>query len=319
MSSHGSASALPETVRPVDWLLAAYNGTLAVLWAGLWDRAWYALPVATAHAAAACLPALLARLPRNTPRPLGLLREAYPLLWIPGLWLGLGPLIAGLHEATIDPSILALDLAVFGVHLDRVWMPAMPQMWFSEIMHFAYYAYLPLIFLPPIVLLARGRTPAFRDMTLRLIATYLFCYLFYLALPTVGPHEFGQPFQGGLSDGFFYQLGAGAHSSGNVRGAAFPSSHVAGAVTIAWVAWRWLPRSVAVLLTIEAVGVMMSTVYTQNHYGVDSIAGLAWALLIQLWVVPLLLRRRAPSTKRTAGRLAPSRIPLMDVTTGGGS
>jgi hypothetical protein len=145
MSSHGSASALPETVRPVDWLLAAYNGTLAVLWAGLWDRAWYALPVATAHAAAACLPALLARLRRNTPRPLGLLREAYPLLWIPALWLELDPLIAGLHEATIDPSILALDLAVFGVHLDRVWMPAMPQMWFSEIMHFAYYAYLPLI------------------------------------------------------------------------------------------------------------------------------------------------------------------------------
>jgi membrane-associated phospholipid phosphatase len=319
MSSLGSYSVMGGRARPVDWLLAAYNATVAVLWAGLWDQAWYALPAAMAHAAAACLPALLARLPRDTPRPLGLLLEGYPLLWIPALWVELDPLIAGLHEATIDPAILTLDLAVFGIHLDRVWMPAMPQVWFSEIMHFAYYAYLPLIFLPPIVMAARGRTGAFRDMTLRLITTYVFCYLFYLTLPTVGPHEFGQPFEGALSDGFFYQLGAGAHSSGNVRGAAFPSSHVAGAVTIAWAGWKWLPKGVAVLLTLEAVGVMMSTVYTQNHYGVDSIAGLAWAVLIQMWVVPVLLRRPATSRRRPAGDLAPSRIPLLDATTGGGT
>lgn len=308
-----------ERVRRVDWLLAAYNGTLALLWLGLAVRVWYALPLCVAHAAAAALPALLGRVPQPPSRPVRWIREAYPLLWIPALWVELDPLIGWMHEATFDPQILLLDLAVFGVHLDRVWMPSMPQVWFSELMHLAYYAYLPLIFLPPVVMAATGRMDAFRDMTLRLMATYVGCYLFYLSFPVVGPHEFGQPFEGALSNGFFYQLGAGAHQSGNVRGAAFPSSHVAGAVTIALLGWRWLSPGVAGLLTIEAVGVMMSTVYTQNHYGVDSVAGLCWALLIQLCLVPLLLGER----KRRAGALAAcariARATPAEATTGGGA
>ena len=306
-------------VRPVDGLLAAYNGTVAVLWLGVSARVWYAIPLCLAHAAATFLPALL-RHPSGVPsRLVRWLREAYPLLWIPALWIELDPLIGWLHNASYDQAILAFDLVVFGVHLDRVWMPAMPQLWFSELMHLAYYAYLPLIFLPPIVMAATGRMTAFRDMTLRLMATYVACYLFYLTFPVVGPHEFGQPFQGELASGFFYQLGAGAHASGNVRGAAFPSSHVAGAVTIAILGWRYLSPGVASLLTIEAAGVMMSTVYTQNHYGVDSVAGLVWALLIQLCVVPLLLRQPVRRTTRAGRQAAVARALLADVTTGGGA
>jgi hypothetical protein len=39
---------------------------------------------------------------------------------------------------------------------------------------------------------------------------------------------------------------------------------------------------VAVVLTVEAIGVLMSTAYTQHHYFVDSVAGLAWGLLLNL-------------------------------------
>jgi membrane-associated phospholipid phosphatase len=309
---------LREPVRQVEWLLAAYNATLALLWLGLGARVWYALPLCVAHAGAAALPSLLGRAPRPMSRPVRWIREAYPLVWIPALWVELDPLIGWMHEVTFDPQILALDLAVFGVHLDRVWMPSMPQVWFSEIMHLAYYAYLPLIFLPPIVMAATGRMDAFRDMTLRLMATYVACYAFYLTFPVVGPHEFGQPFEGALSNGFFYQLGSGAHESGNVRGAAFPSSHVAGAVTIALLGWRWLSPAVATLLSVEAIGVMMSTVYTQNHYGVDSVAGLCWALAIQLVLVPFLVSN--PKRRALGRSVRPSYgvASLADVTTGGG-
>ena len=80
-------------------------------------------------------------------------------------------------------------------------------------------------------------------------------------------------------EGFFYGLVEVAQRLGDSRGCSFPSSHVAGATTIAYLAWRWLPRWAAIVLTVDAAGVLASTVYTQNHYAVDSVAGLVWALL----------------------------------------
>jgi membrane-associated phospholipid phosphatase len=270
--------------------MAGYNIILAAVWAVLLPRATYAPWVFAAHFGASMLPWLLVRAPSTPTRLTLILREAYPLLWLPALWIELEFAIGLLRTTTVDQAILVLDLAVFGVHLDRVWLPAMPQVWFSEVMNFLYYAYYPLIFGPPIAVAVARRGDAFRDMTLRLLAVYLGCYLVYLAFPTVGPHEFGVPFEGPHQDGFFYGLVAGAHATGNVRGAAFPSSHVAGAVTIALLGWRWFSPRIAILLTVETFGVIVSTVYTQHHYAIDSLAAIVWAFAIQLLLVPLLLR-----------------------------
>jgi membrane-associated phospholipid phosphatase len=147
---------------------------------------------------------------------------------------------------------------------------------------------MPLIFTPAIVTAIRRDAAAFEDVTLRLLATYVGCYLVYVAFPTAGPKVFGLPFEGAATDGFFFGLVSRAHETGTVYGAAFPSSHVAGAVTVAWLGWRWFRPAAALLLTLQAGGVLMSTVYTQNHYAVDSLAGLGFALAVQTWVVPAL-------------------------------
>ena len=295
--------------RPVDRLLAVYN----LLLAGLWTSVTIAGEPATAgagltfelgpgkatllavvHLFAAGLPLLIGRLSWDRgfgSRLLRTLHEVYPLLLLPVFWLELDPLIRTLHGTTRDAAIMALDRAVFGLHLDQVWIRAMPQAWFSELMHFSYWIYLPLIFTPPIVMALRRDAVGFQDVTLRLLATYVGCYVVYLVFPTVGPKVFGVLFEG-ANDGFFLGLVARAHETGNVYGAAFPSSHVAGAVTVAWLGWRWFSPTAAVLLSLQAGGVLMSTVYTQNHYAVDSLAGLGFALAVQAWVVPTLRGRQ---------------------------
>lgn len=293
-------------VLPVDHLLAAYNGVLAVIWAALIPAVWYAVIVSAAHGAAIALPMLLRHVRGRACLPVRFLREAYPFLWLPALWLELDPLIGFLHSTTIDGFVLSLDAAIFRVHLDRVWMPAMPQVWFSEMMHFFYYAYYALIFLPPLMVALQGRPEAVRDMTLRLMATYTGCYLVYLAFPSIGPHEFGATYEGALSGGPFYRLVAAAHASGNVRGAAFPSSHVAAATTIALLGHRWLSRGFALILDIEAVGVFLSTVYTQNHYAIDAVTGVLFALAVQTIVVPIF-----QSSGRTSRR--PQALPVLPV------
>jgi len=298
-----------HTARPVDRLLAVYNLLLAGLWTSVTVAAEPAATgsglafelgpgkaslLAMAHLIAAGIPLLVGRLPRSPgfgSRLLRLLHEVYPLLLLPVFWLELDPLIRTLHGTTRDAAIMGLDRAVFGFHLDQVWIRAMPQTWFSELMHFSYWIYLPLIFTPPIVMVLRRDAVGLQDVTLRLLATYVGCYVVYLAFPTAGPKVFGVLFEG-ARDGIFLGLVARAHETGNVYGAAFPSSHVAGAVTVAWLGWRWFPPAAAVLLTLQAAGVLMSTVYTQNHYAVDSLAGLGFALAVQAWVVPTLRGRQ---------------------------
>ena len=312
--------AVGRPVLAVDRLVAAYNVLLAGVWGTLFARAVYAPWIFVAHAAAVALPYLLARAPRRPSRLVGVLGEIYPLLWLLGFWTELGFVRELLHVGAHEDSIRGLDLAVFGAHWNGEWMPRMPQLWLSETMHFVYFAYYALIFLPPIVVGLAGRTEALRDMALRLLVTYVGCYVVYLAYPVDGPNHTMTHYAGALTDGFFYRLVHGAVHMGDSLGTAFPSSHVAGAVTIAYLAHRWFSSRVATLFTAEAIGVFFSTVYTQMHYPIDAVAGVVWGLGLQIVVVPLLTRRFEPQRQPVPVPILPAftPMPVPRPATGGG-
>lgn len=307
---------MSHRIRTADLLVAGYNVVLLAVWLRLADAAWFAPSIAAAHAAGAALPLALGRVSEHRWTGLaGVLRELYPLLCLAAFWSELGLLQALAPGATYDAAITSLDLALFGRHLNLVWMPAMPYPTLSELMHFFYFFYYPLIFLPPLAMCLAGRADALRDMTMRLMVTYLGCYLLYLAFPVVGPAELLPHYQGPLTDGFFYGLTHAARAAGDSLGTAFPSSHVAGSATVAVLAWRWLPRPLAVLITVQAAGVFLATVYTQNHYPVDSLAGLIWALGLQLVIVPAVRANYAAPRVPVLPARAPS---LPEPVTGGG-
>ncbi len=289
------------TRQPVDRLLAAYNLLLAALWV---PAAPALLPWPTmAHLAAACLPSLLDRDWGRGDAVARALREAYPLFLLLGFWSELGSLLPLLHRFTNDDLIAGLDLAIFGTHLNATWATRMPQPWLSELMHFAYFIYLPLIFLPPVAMGVRSRVDAMRDMVFRLLVTYIGCYLVYLAFPVLGPREALPAALLPVYDGFFHGLTEAARNAGDSLGTAFPSSHAAGAVTVAYIGLRWCGRWVAGALTLQAAVVVLATVYTGNHYALDAAAGAVYALVLQGVVAPTLLRRLQPTS------LAP--VPLL--------
>ena len=275
-----------KAIYPVDRLVAGYNILLALVWAQLVGRVSYAPMILIAHVVAAFMPRLLERVPATANGFTTNLRDLYPLLWMLAFWTELDYLRTYLHQAANDAPIMALDYAIFGLHWNSEWIVRMPQVWFSELMHCCYFLYYPLIFIPPLVLALTRRKAALRDVVLRLMVTYMACYIVYIFFPVDGPHYLTATYQGPHTEGFFYNLVRGAQNLGDSRGAAFPSSHVTGAVTIAFIGWRWFNRPVAFFLTLEAAGVVMSTVYTQNHYAIDSLTGILWALALQGLVVP---------------------------------
>ena len=282
-----------SVVRPVDRFVAAYNVLLAIVWGALVGRADFAAAIALAHVVGAGLPWLLARCGGRLGSVMDVLHQIYPMFWMLAFWTELG-FLRPFHGPAHDAWVTALDLAVFRAHLNAVWMPGMPWLWFSELMHFCYYAYYALIFLPPLVLLVTRRRAALEDVVLRLLVTYLACYAFYLMFPVDGPGHTMVHYQGAPNTGLFYHLVHQAGDFGDSMGTAFPSSHVAGALTIAWAGWRWCSKPVRTVLALEALGVVLATVYTQNHYAIDVATALVGTTLVQLLVVPALVRVRAP-------------------------
>lgn len=275
----------------VDWVVAGYNLVFGIIWVSQIGKVWFATLLAAAHVAGLALPWLFSKAPKELTPALRTLRDIYPLLFLAVFWPELDVLRPVLALESADPIVAALDVFVFRVHLHDIWLPKMSAVWFSEVMYFAYEGYYPLVFVPPLVLLFQRRNSALRDATLRLVLVYLVCFLTYAVFPVDGPHFLHAPFQGPHTSGFFYGVNQALQASGDSLGCSFPSSHVAAAVSSAFIGWLYFPRWIAILMTVEAAGVALATVYTQNHYAIDSLAGLVLALAVQLWIVPRLYRK----------------------------
>lgn len=274
---------------PVDWIVASYNSILAIVWLGLVPHVAAAPWLALAHVAAAGLPWLLRRVP-DVPRRARALRDSYPLIGLALFWAELGQLQILRGVRPHDPFVQRLDLAIFGVHWQETWMNAMPQHWISESMHLAYFLYYLLLLIPPLVIGFTRGARAFRSVVLALTLTYLSCFLFYLAFPVYGPRTSDTASLAAAPEGLFHTLVDRVRAMGDSLGTAFPSSHVAGVATIAWLGWRWLSKIWGTVLTLAAFAVACATVYTRNHYAVDALAGLLWAVPLQGWLAPALER-----------------------------
>ena len=316
----GSRLIRPGGLQPVDKAVAAWNGVAAAAWlvaalrgpalapaaaaaptgAAAASSTTAAAAWATLHAAAAILlPLAWRRLGAPARRPLGWLRDAYPWLVWALAWRELGALHAATAAVAHDAAIVRLDQALFGEPWHRNWALAAPQRWLQETAHFVYLSYFALILVTPLRALARRRGGEFREATTGLVATYLGCFAVALALPVYGPRLAEGA---GTGHGIFAGVAAALRAAGDSPGTAFPSSHCAASVMSACLAWRAGARRLAAWLAAWAAAVVLSTIYTGNHYALDALAGTAWALLLNA----ALSARRAP---RWARPLAPGRRP----------
>ena len=77
-------------------------------------------------------------------------------------------------------------------------------------------------------------------------------------------------------------------AAGDSLGTAFPSSHCAASVAAALLVRRHFGNRAGVVAGVWAGMIVMSTIYTNNHYGIDALAG----VLLALTTVGLVLRWR---------------------------
>jgi len=281
-------------ILPVDLCVAAYNLLLIGVWAPLVLTEPAARWMIGAHLAALALPFLLSNASRRG-RAVAVLRDVYPVLWLCVFWKELGIHHSIVGSAAGDALVSRLDLRLFGGHPNLHWMPSMPALWFSELMHSFYFAYYPLVLLVPLMVIVRRGAEERRDVLLRVTAAYLTCFSVYAVLPAAGPMHTLPVYSGDLVNGLFYQLTHLARQGGDALGTAFPSSHVVGAVTSAWLTCRYWGGWQGKAATLTAVMIGLATVYTQNHFLVDAVSGALIALTLHNLVIPRTSAREVPS------------------------
>lgn len=274
--------------EPIDRLFAAYAifSMVALVFPSR-PAAWPVLAVL--HIAAAAMGfgvAPIARgwdaFARRWPRAARVIGDWYALILIPALYAEVGALNRSMHGGQyFDAIVLGWEGTVFGGQPSQSWADAVPNLFLSEILHAAYLSYYLIIYIPPLILYARGQRAAFRQVVFAIMLTFFVHYVVFIAFPVQGPRYLFPAPAGAIEGGAFYQLAHLVLEVGSSRGAAFPSSHVGIALAQALLARRYLP-SLALPIGILASGLALGAVYGGFHYAIDTVVGAVVGVLAVL-------------------------------------
>jgi membrane-associated phospholipid phosphatase len=264
-------------LRLAEWLLLGYlaiTGAVALArLPGFPPMVWVLL----ANTLYAVLIVLAAR--PDLGRAGEVLRDIYPILLLSALYPALDILNYFGGVSTHDLAVRGWELRLFDEELSRTWWQRYPSVFWSTLLHAAYFAYYPIIIAPLAVFLARGDIVAARRTALWLVSTFLLSYLVFLAFPVAGPYyEFPRP-DSAFLDNWAARLVYATLERGSAYGAAFPSSHVAATLVATAAAFRG-SRLLGALLVGPALLLTIGVVYCQMHYAVDALAGIALAVAV---------------------------------------
>lgn len=285
---------------PIDWIQLAYALITGIVIALHMDRVPRAGGLLVGHIAVIAAVLGLRWVPRVLPPPIQFLRDAYPLLLLE-LWYQETALLSRAFTISYhDGLVQRWDMWVFGRHWNAELAALVPSAFVSEFLHGCYLLYIACIPALGITLYASRRYEAFRVFATTVMATFLTCYLCFVFLPVMGPY-YAMARPAVQSFGVFPPLVYAMLASAASFGAAFPSSHVAGSVVVAFLAWRF-ERRLFPFLAVLALGIAVGTVYGGFHYAIDALAGLLVGVIFA-FVGPRLHATLLRSTRR-------GRIPL---------
>jgi membrane-associated phospholipid phosphatase len=227
---------------------------------------------------------------RRWPRTATFIGDWYALAMIPWLYLELAILNRAVFDGRyFDEAILRVEAQVFGGQPSRDWAQAANHLLLSEVLHAAYLSYYLIIYVPPIVLYARGMRREFRAAVFAVMLTFFVHYVFFIYFPVQGPRYLFPAPTGAIAGGFFYQLAHRVLEAGSSQGAAFPSSHVGVSLAQSVATGRSLP-ALGAIVAVLTLGLALGAIYGGFHYATDAVTG-ALLGLIAVLVAPRLHRK----------------------------
>jgi membrane-associated phospholipid phosphatase len=191
-----------------------------------------------------------------------------------------------------DAQLIAFDYRLTGVY-PSIWLEQFATPARNEFMQLVYLSYFTYLLIVCGLLYFRREWRAYWSVMTYSIAGYMIGYFIAMFFPVESPWfamagSWKAPLTGGPITAAVNLL----EHYGRVRGAAFPSQHVAGAVAALWGAWRfrrWLFWTMLPVFVLMCV----STIWGRYHYLADVVAGMATGTLGYLIGSGIMKRRGA--------------------------
>ena len=201
-----------------------------------------------------------------------------------------------------DAKLIAFDHWLTGVH-PTVWIEQFATTPRNELMQLVYLSYFTyLVILGGILYVRREWRGYWSVMTYSMVG-YMIGYVIAMFFPIESPwFAMTGQWHASLAGGPVTTTVNFIEHFGRVRGAAFPSEHVAGATAALWGAWKFRRRLFWMFVPVFLC-MCISTIWGRYHYVADVLAGMATGTLgyvIGSWI----MQRRgavktAPATETT--------------------
>jgi membrane-associated phospholipid phosphatase len=226
-------------------------------------------------------------------------RHWYPHLLFLFCFEELGHLVHLVSPRWQDAKLIAFDYWLTGVH-PAIWLEHFATPGRNDFMQFAYLTYFTYLLVLGGILYYRKDWRGYWSVMTYSAAGYAIGYVIAIFFPIESPwFSMAGSWHGELRGGAFTALINFIEHYGRVRGAAFPSEHVAGSFAALWGAWRHRRWLFWVMLPL-VLCMCLSTVYGRYHYVADIFCGMITGTLgyvIGVW----LMRKSAPSMAEGGG------------------
>jgi membrane-associated phospholipid phosphatase len=230
-------------------------------------------------------------------------RHWYPHLYFLFCFEELGRLVHLVQPAWQDAKLIAFDHWLTGVH-PTVWLEQFATPARNDFMQFVYLTYFTYLLVVGGVLYYRRDWRGYWSVMTYSAAGYAIGYVIAICFPIESPwFSMAGAWHGELRGGAATWVINFIEHCGRVRGAAFPSEHVAGAVAATWGAWRHRRWLFWVMLPLVAC-MCVSTIWGRYHYVADVFGGMITGTLGYVtgrWLMPMERRPLLLDGRNTSG------------------
>jgi membrane-associated phospholipid phosphatase len=214
-------------------------------------------------------------------------RHWYPHLFFLFCFEELAQLMTLVTPNWQDAKLIAFDHWMTGVH-PAIWLEQFVTPGRNEFMQLAYLTYFVYLVVLGGILYYRREWKAYWSVMTYSMVGYSIGYIIAMIFPIESPwFSMAGMWKAPLDGGAITATINFIEHYGRVRGAAFPSEHVAGSIAVLWGAWkfrRWLFWVMAPLVFLMCV----STIWGRYHYIADIFGGIVTGTLgyvIGSWVM----------------------------------
>jgi membrane-associated phospholipid phosphatase len=207
------------------------------------------------------------------------LRSYYPVLLFLYFFESVSATNRVFFHDWLDPFFLKIDRSIFGYLPSMEWGIRHNNIWLKELFHFAYFCYYPMIIGLPVLFYLKRRK-AIDEVVFVLSFVFYICYFIYSWLPVIGGRFFplAMQFTRQSDGGIFTAIMAHIYIYSPHLGGAFPSSHIAIALVLSMLAYKYFRKLGYILLGITFF-LSIATVYCHYHWFIDAVFGILTGLM----------------------------------------